>query len=99
VPLWYYDFKAAIWSVSPENRMITELQLEPWVPKGKITELSQHEINKSMSLKQFRSNFQFAIELNWQRAYAWGVEWWYWKKLNGDERYWNTAKTLFTGDA
>lgn len=98
VPLWYYDLKAAIWGVSPENRMITELQLEPWVPKGKITELSQNEINKSMSLKQFRSNFQFAIELNWKRAYAWGVEWWYWKKLNGDERYWNAAKTLFTGD-
>lgn len=99
VPLLYYNAKAAILNVKPENRMITELQLEPWVPKGKITDLSQNEINKSMGLRQFRSNLQYAIDLNWKRAYAWGVEWWYWQKLNGNEKYWNIVKELLTGNS
>lgn len=95
IPLLYYQLKASLWNIPPESRIITELQLEPWTPKGKITDLDQREINKSMSLKQFRSNIQYAIDLNWKRAYAWGVEWWYWQKKYGNKNYWNTAKKLF----
>lgn len=95
VPLLYYQAKAAILNIAPENRIITELQLEPWTPKGKIIDLEKKEIDKSMSIRQFKSNLQYAVDLNWQRAYAWGVEWWYWQKEYGDEAYWGTAKKLF----
>ena len=76
--------------------MVLELQLEPWVPEGPIASLNQKEIDKSMSIDQFKANFQYAINLDFRRAYTWGVEWWYFQKKFGNPEYWAIAKDIFS---
>jgi hypothetical protein len=95
IPTWFYNYKADRVGITPENRIITELQLEPWTPNGKIIDLKPEEYNKSMSMDQFKANIQYAIDMDWNQAYAWGVEWWYWQYKNGDPEYWETAKKMF----
>jgi hypothetical protein len=94
-PTWFYQWKAKLAGLSPSRLMVMELQTEPWVPQGTITDLSTSEINKSLSIDQFKANLQYAINLNFSRTYLWGVEWWYWQKKYGNPEYWNIAAGLF----
>lgn len=95
IPAWIYETKASFAKIKPENRYIIELQAEPWVPNGKIIHLSLEEENKSFNMKQFRANLQYAINTNFEKTYLWGVEWWYYKYLNGESGYWELARTIF----
>ncbi len=90
-----YWLKAKLVGLVPERLMIMELQTEPWVPQGKMIYLTTDEINKTMGLRQFRANLQYAIDLNFSRTYAWGAEWWYWQKKYGNPEYWRIAAGLF----
>lgn len=94
-PTWFYQLKAKLAGLTPDRLMVMELQMEPWVPQGLITDLSQEEINKSMSVAQFKANLQYAINLNFRQTYLWGAEWWYWQKKYGDPQYWQIATQLF----
>ncbi|MFA5155745.1 MAG: hypothetical protein WC453_04980 [Patescibacteria group bacterium] len=95
LPMIYYKLKARLAGLAPERTMIMELQTEPWVPQGKMIYLTADQINKSMSIEQFKANLQYAINLDFRRAYAWGVEWWYWQKKYGNPEYWRIAAGLF----
>ena len=95
IPSWFYGLKAKLAGIKPENRYIIELQAEPWVPNGKIIYLSPEEENKSFNIDQFKANLQYAINTKFNKTYLWGVEWWYYKNLNGDKSYWEVAKTIF----
>ena len=95
IPAWFYRFKAFLAGIKPENRVIIELQAEPWVPSGSIVYLPLSEANKSFNIQQFRANLQYAINVNFQKAYLWGVEWWYYEYKNGNPSYWQLARTLF----
>jgi hypothetical protein len=94
-PTWFYNWKADKYNIGQKEKIITEFQLEPWVPKGKITELSKKEIDKSMGIEQFKANIQYVIDMDWKQAYAWGIEWWYWQYKNGNKEYWELAKKMF----
>jgi hypothetical protein len=94
-PSVFYRLKARIAGIPDNRMMIMELQLEPWVPEGKMTYLDQRNIDKSMSINQFKANIQYAIDVDFKQIYTWGVEWWYWQKLYGNPEYWNIAKTIF----
>jgi len=95
LPAWTYRFKAYLAGIKPENRIVIELQAEPWVPQGNMTTISDQEANKSFNIDQFKANLQYAININFSKTYLWGVEWWYYKAKNGDDSYWKLAKTLF----
>ncbi len=95
MPTAYYKIKAGLAGLSPERLMVLELQAEPWVPEGKMIYLSPRDINKTMSIDQLKANLQYAINLDWQRTYIWGVEWWYWQKKYGNPEYWRIATELF----
>ncbi len=95
IPAWFYRFKAYLAGIQPEDRLIIELQAEPWVPNGNIIYLTAAEANKSFNLGQFRANLQYAINVDFKKAYLWGVEWWYWQYKNGDPSYWELARTIF----
>ena len=94
-PTSFYHWKAKINNLIPDRIMILELQAEPWVPKGNMIYLDQDIIDKTMSVRQFQANIQYAINLDLQRAYFWGVEWWYWQKKYGNPAYWQIAASLF----
>lgn len=91
----WYKLKAKLVGISEDRLMLLELQAEPWVPQGKMIYLTESQIKRSMSVEQFRANMQYAINLGWQRSYAWGVEWWYWQKKFGNPAYWEIAKELY----
>lgn len=94
-PAWFYRAKAFLTGIKPEDRVIIELQAEPWVPNGNIIYLSEKEANKSFNIEQFRANLQYGINVNFQKAYLWGVEWWYYQYKNGHKEYWELARTIF----
>lgn len=94
-PAMFYHFKAHLAGVDPAESLIIELQTEPWVPQGKMIYLTREQIDKSMSVEQFKANLQYALNAQFGHVYVWGVEWWYWENLYGDSEYWNIGKTLF----
>ena len=95
IPSWFYKLKAYLAGIKPDNRLIIELQAEPWVPSGNMIYLSDQERRKSFSPEQFQANLQYAINLDFQKAYLWGVEWWYYQYKNAYKSYWEIARTLF----
>lgn len=94
-PSWIYNFKANLLGLKEGEIMISELQAEPWVPRGTLADIKPTELNKSFDMDQFKANLQYAINADLNRAYLWGVEWWYLRKINGDASYWELAKSLF----
>ena len=68
---------------------ITELQAEPWEPDEIVTKKKNPP---SFLPKHFESNLQYARGLNPEVVLLWGFEYWYWRKMNGDLRYWTKAK-------
>lgn len=95
-PAWMYRLKAAINGLPSSRVIVAELQAEPWPPGAKdIRALNQKEIDSSFSLEQFATNAELSRRTGFQSSYLWGVEWWYWRKLQGDDRYWRYAQTLF----
>ncbi len=95
IPAWFYRLKAKLVGVEKENRVIIELQAEPWVPHGSIIYLSEEEAAKSFDLEQFKANLQYGINIGFNKAYLWGVEWWYYKYKNGRPEFWELARTIF----
>jgi hypothetical protein len=95
IPAWIYSLKANINHIPEGKRIISELQAEPWVPEGSLGDLSSFEAKKSLDINQFKANAQYAINVNFDKSYLWGVEWWYEQSKNGHPEYWDFAKTLF----
>ncbi|MDD2681119.1 MAG: hypothetical protein PHE20_03420 [Patescibacteria group bacterium] len=95
IPPWFYAAKAWFASIKPDNRVIIELQAEPWVPQGKIIYLSQNEAKYSFDVQQFKENLQYALDTKFNKAYLWGVEWWYWQYKHDDQSFWLFARELF----
>lgn len=94
-PLYFYRLKAKLAGLDRDQIMLMELQAEPWVPQGKMIYLNKAQIDRSLSTHQLRANLHYALHLDWQRAYIWGAEWWYWQKKYGDPEYWWIAEQIF----
>lgn len=94
-PPLFYRLKAALVSPFVRQTVVSELQLEPWAPRGLLA-LSPGEERQSFSLRQFWQNVGIARATRLPEAFAWGIEWWYWKAQHGDPSYWQAAQTLFT---
>lgn len=95
-PSVFYRFKAVLvkYFAGAKDIVGVELQAEPWGPKP-IREMLPEERDKSLSLEQFKNNIEYAKAVGFREQYLWGVEWWYWEKLNGRPEFWEYAKTLF----
>lgn len=74
--------------------IVIELQAEPWGPKP-IDQLSDAETEAIFSPEYLKETITYAKETGFSEYYLWGAEWWYWKKMRNDVRYWNIAKELF----
>lgn len=72
-----------------------ELQAEPWTFKP-FYDVSLEEQEKTMNLKQFKNNINYAKGTGFDTFYFWGAEWWYWlKEKQNKPEIWNEAKGLF----
>ena len=92
-PIWYHRLRGAIITTfSGKPLFVHELQLEPWGPR-EIKLLSLDEQNITMSTDRIRYNIQFARKIGFQQIDTWGSEWWYWRKVHGDDSIWQAVKS------
>jgi len=94
-PAFYWKKAEALYPIV-KKVIVTELQAEPWPSDQKsIPDTSLAEQYKSMNIKTFYNNIDFARRVGFPNVYLWGVEWWYWIKQQGNADFWNAARTLF----
>ncbi len=71
-----------------------ELQVEPWGPEL-LSSSPIEEQQKTMNLKQFKYNIEFAKKTGLEKFYLWGAEWIYWlKEKQNDPAIWNELKKI-----
>ncbi len=94
-PAFYQQRAVSLYPII-KKVIITELQAEPWPASNRpITQTSLDEQYKSMNLRRFRNNIEFARRVGFSEVYLWGVEWWYWIREKGDPSFWNEAMLVF----
>lgn len=94
-PGWY-QLRSVFLSLFGRAVVISELQAEPWGKKA-VQEMSVSEGIAAMPLEKLQQNIAFSKEVGFSRVYLWGAEWWYWLKIQGDDRIWELMKLLFHG--
>lgn len=93
----FFHFKKNIVSLfaHPKDWIVIEMQGEPWGPIA-VTELSEKEQAKTMTLEKFQNILEFGRQAGFRDFYLWGVEWWaYEKQFKSNPAYWDEAKKLF----
>lgn len=76
--------------------VISELGLEPWM----IKQIYEVPISTQLSFfntDDFKSVVSYARQTGFSTFYAWGAEWWYYLKTQGNNDFWNLGKNLFSG--
>ncbi len=98
IPPAYYYFKTQIVkSFYPvKNVVVSEMQMEPWLPGTSVWDTSVEEQLKILGPGQFEKNINYARRTGLSPVYLWGAEWWYWLKQRGYSQIWNTAEKLMT---
>jgi hypothetical protein len=94
-PVTYWRKALLIKKIFSKDVICIELQAEPWASKP-FYDIPLKEQSKSMNLKIFKQNIDYAKKTGLDKFYFWGVEWWYWMKdTQNQPEIWNEAKTLF----
>jgi len=92
-PVWYHRLRADILRLLYHREMfLHELQLEPWGPRD-IQYLSREEQDVTMDAGRIHYNLLLARKIGFDHVYTWGSEWWYWRKVQGDNTIWNAVKS------
>jgi len=93
----FFKFKKILISLfaHQNNAIVIELQGEPWV-QGWTTAAPVADQLASMNAATLKDNIEFAKETNFSEIYVWGVEWWYWMKVQqNNPSLWNEAEALY----
>ncbi|HBT81606.1 hypothetical protein A2757_02705 [Candidatus Giovannonibacteria bacterium RIFCSPHIGHO2_01_FULL_48_47] len=99
LPPAFFRVKRALieFFVGNKPMLVSELQAEPWGPYENY-EYELFTIEEQLShfnIETFREHIEYAKRTGFDEFYLWGVEWWYWLKINGHPEIWNEAKKLF----
>lgn len=94
LPAEFYSFLAGAGEiVTGKSMVIHELQSEPWIPSGNLSDGDLKEQYKSMNAMRFADRISYAKDTGVRNIDLWGAEWWYWLKTKkGDPSVWNVAK-------
>ncbi len=95
-PSVFYNRRAdTIKNLFNKKTIGVELQAEPWCANS-VMNSSLAEQEKTMNLKQFKENVEFAKNTGFDTFYFWGAEWWYYMKtVYNNSEIWDEAKKLF----
>lgn len=98
LPPLFYELKAKLYQVAYPGKqfMITELQLEPWLPIS-IVQAPLDMQFKELPFTSFEGYIGYARQTNVARVYLWGAEWWYWLAQHGHSEYWNYVRNTVFG--
>lgn len=97
-PPSFYAHKAKLvdwltWQKS-DKTIITELQLEAWVPEGVLSQPIDEQL-KFIDAARFHETINYARRTGFDTIYGWGVEWWWWLKEQGHPELWDAARASF----
>ena len=94
-PVFYQRKTVLIKALFGKEVIAIEVQAEPWGNKPNQT-MTVEEQDITMSFEQFNQILEYTRRAGFDKAYLWGAEWWYWRKIKfNDDRFWNRAKELF----
>ena len=92
---YYYKAKHIEKNYKLNKVMVAELQAEPWTTGVSIQQMEIKDQLLNFSLDDFKNNLDYVKKAGFDEAYLWGVEWWYWLKLNGQPGFWEQAKKIW----
>lgn len=75
-------------------KMVIELSNEPWLLRPIVDTPLNVQLDR-MDINKFNEILDFSSKTGFNRFYLWGVEWWYWMKLQGHDEFWDRSKGLF----
>lgn len=95
IPTYWYARRALLVRPWVKDVYVSEFQMEPWVDTS-IPETPIAEQTAFFSPERMQRHFAFAERMGFEEVSFWGVEWWWWMKVKqGDDRFWEIAKTFF----
>ena len=80
-----------VYGVKPS--IVIELSTEPWLLQPILDTPLETQLSR-MGIDKFNEVIEFSSKTSFDTFYLWGVEWWYWMKLNGHPELWDRAKEL-----
>jgi hypothetical protein len=84
-----YILQSALADILTDKVVISELQMEPWLHEDiHSTQMSITELSNLFSAEDAMDNYYFAKKIGASEIYFWGVEWWYFLKINGFDGLW-----------
>lgn len=94
LPAWYYAFLAGGTKLTTgRETFLHELQAEPWLPDGyDLRTASIKEQDNTMDAERLRTRFEYGRATGFKTIDLWGAEWWYYRKVKGDDSLWQAAK-------
>lgn len=78
-------------NITKKPLWITELQAEPW-ESGVIFPDTSHP--KSMNPMRMAEGYEKVKTLSPDVILLWGYEYWYWRRLHGDDSWWQAARNI-----
>jgi hypothetical protein len=103
IPAWFYkvhDGLARAVLGRPGTTVLSELQAEAW-----FDSLSLWDVLPARQRQLFppelvvTAHLDYARRMQFQQAYLWGVEWWYWMRTQGYPEYVDAARREIARDA
>ena len=75
--------------------IIAELQAEPWPADNLwIGDVPFNKQTEKFNAEDMAEIANFAKKTGAEGIYLWGAEWWYFRKINGDNSFWEKAKKI-----
>lgn len=90
----YYQVKLATVRPLVSTVVLSELQAEPWFQTAQ-TETPLRQQAKMFTVENLNEQVDLAKRIGFDEIDLWGVEWWYWMKVQGEEDLWNAGKELY----
>ena len=100
LPPAFYRIKESVMRMfyGKKKTFLIELAAEPWL-LAPVTQVARDVQYSRMDVSKFNEILDYAKETRYDTQYLWGVEWWYWLKLQGESHMWDRAHTLYkTGE-
>ncbi|PIQ67681.1 hypothetical protein COY25_02700 [Candidatus Uhrbacteria bacterium CG_4_10_14_0_2_um_filter_41_7] len=93
-----YNIQRRVANIFVDKVIISELQAEPWGVGSYIYPITNNldKAYAEFTLENLAENLVFAKRTGADEVYLWGIEWWYFLKVNNDARLWDGAELLLS---
>jgi hypothetical protein len=90
----FYRLKSALARSFVDGIVLSELQAEPWFQKAQLDTPLADQV-KMFTPDELEEQLLGATLVGFDEIYLWGVEWWYWLNVQGEEEMWKKAKEVY----